>query len=399
MSTDIEHVVVGGGISGLGMAHHAARRGVGTLVLESGERVGGCVDSRRFPGCGDFWTEAGGHTCFNSYGNLLDILGDLGLMDRLRPKAKVGYSLWRGGERRSVVSALHPLELAVSLPRLFSSTKRGRRVADYYGAGLGRKNYRDLFGPAFRAVICQDADEFPAELLFRRKPRRKEVMRSFTLPGGLADIPEAIAGQEGLDVRTGKTVAAVHREGDGFRLDLADAGGLTCRTLTLAVPPDVCAAVLPREDADLRALVGSIGVAELESVAVCAPADELSHLPPLAGLISVDDAFYSMVSRDYVPDQRYRGFAFHFRPGVLPPDAQAERICRALGIAEDKILGVERVSNRLPALRAGHPELAGRIDSALAGGRLAITGNWFLGVSIEDCLTRSRAEAQRLFGA
>jgi protoporphyrinogen/coproporphyrinogen III oxidase len=48
-------------------------------------------------------------------------------------------------------------------------------------------------------------------------------------------------------------------------------------------------------------------------------------------------------------------------------------------------------------LRAGHSELVERIDALLAGGRLAITGNWFLGVSIEDCLTRSRRELERLF--
>jgi protoporphyrinogen oxidase len=57
------------------------------------------------------------------------------------------------------------------------------------------------------------------------------------------------------------------------------------------------------------------------------------------------------------------------------------------------------VANRLPALRKGHAELVRRIDRALAGTRLALTGNWFVGVSIEDCLTRSRQEMDRLFPA
>jgi protoporphyrinogen oxidase len=39
----------------------------------------------------------------------------------------------------------------------------------------------------------------------------------------------------------------------------------------------------------------------------------------------------------------------------------------------------------------------GRIDTALAGIRLGLTGNWFQGVAIEDCLTRSRQECERLF--
>lgn len=98
-----------------------------------------------------------------------------------------------------------------------------------------------------------------------------------------------------------------------------------------------------------------------------------------------------------MPDERYRGFAFHFRPRELAAEAQVEHICRALGIAEDRIAGMSRVSNRLPALRAGHSELVRKIDALLAGGRLALTGNWFLGVSIEDCLTRSHQECERLF--
>lgn len=397
MGTHFDHIVIGAGISGLGLSHRSARAGIATLVLERSARVGGCMNSRTFPGCGDFWTEAGSHTCFNSYGHLLDTLGDLGLTARLTPKAKLRYALWRDGERKSIFSALHPLELALSLPRLFTSKQEGRSVADYYGAGLGRGNYRDLFGPAFRAVICQEADDFPADLLFRRKPRRKEVMRRFTLPGGLSEIPRALAAQAGLAVRTGAQVAGVHRDGAGFRVAMSDGDELACDRLSLAVPPDAAAGLLPKGLEDLRSALLRIAMAEVESVALCVEARHLEHLPPLAGLIAVDDAFYSMVSRDYLVDPDYRGFAFHFRPGALGPQAQVERICKVLGIGEDRVGGIARVTNRLPALRAGHQELVRRIDGWLASGRLGITGNWFLGISIEDCLTRSHREFERLF--
>jgi protoporphyrinogen oxidase len=319
------------------------------------------------------------------------------LVDHLSPKGKLRYSLWRGGEHKSVFSALHPLDLLMSLPRMFTTDKTDKSVSDFYGAGLGRANYRDLFGPAFRAVVCQEADEFPADLLFRRKPRRKEVERSFTFPGGLADIPRAIAGQEALEVRTGLRAVNMLRDGYGFRVIMSDGAELASRYLTLAVPPDAAADLLPREMEDPKTLIGGIGISEIETVVLCVPVEDLAHLPPLAGLISVDDAFYSMVSRDYLPDDRYRGFAFHFRHGALDADAQVQRACRALGIGSERIAGLARVSNRLPALRAGHRALVRKIDATLAGDRLAITGNWFLGVSIEDCLTRSHQEYDRLF--
>ena len=397
MSQNYEHIVIGAGISGLGMAHRCTKLGMSTLVLEGSERVGGCMNSLTFPGCGDFWTEAGSHTCFNSYGHLIDTLTDLGMMDRLTPKEKLRYSLWRGGERKSIFSALHPFQLAVSLPRLFTGTKTGKGTAEFYGAGLGHANYRDVFRPAFRAVICQEPDEFPADLLFRRKPRRKEVMRSFTLPGGLSGIPQAIADQDDLTVRTGQQASKVARDGDGFRVIMANGAEISSRFLTLAVAPDAAAALLPDGSERLQALIGGIGTSEIETVTICVSVEHLAHLPPLAGLISVDDAFYSMVSRDYLPDAHYRGFAFHFPGGELDADSQLDRVCRALGIGSGQIEGSIRVTNRLPALRAGHQGRMQEIDGALAGGRLAITGNWFLGVSIEDCLTRSHQEYERLF--
>ena len=411
MSERYEHIVVGGGISGLGLAHYAARRGVPTLVLEAQARVGGCLYSPTFPAGGDFWVEAGGHTGFNSYGHLLDILGELGMMDRLTPKAKVSYALWRGGQRQRILSALHPLELLRSLPRLFTARARkaSLSVRDYYGPGLGAKNYRDLFGPAFSAVICQPADEFPADLLFRRKPRRKEVLRAFTLPRGLGEIPQALARQPGLEVRTGQALVAVRRAGEDFHLLLVDGSELRARTLSLGTPPDVAArllgplagdatpAGLPALSREGLAAIAGIGMSEVETLVLCVPAAALGHLPPTAGLIAVDDPFNAMVARDYLADPIHRGFSFHFRPGQLDAEGQMARACAALGIAPHQVAGWLQVHNRLPALRVGHGERVARLDAALAGTRLGITGNWFQGVSIEDCLTRSQTECDRLF--
>ena len=398
MTQAFDHLIIGAGISGLGMAHHSLRRGLSTLVLEADPRVGGCINSRCFPDCDGFWVEGGSHTCFNSYGHLLDLLDDLGLGDRLVAKARLRYALWREGARRSLLAAIHPLELLGSLPRLVTGRKAGRRVAEFYGAGLGRGNYRDLFGPAFCAVLCQEADDFPAELLFRRKPRRKEVVRSFTFPDGLSEIPRALASEPGLEVHTGQVVTALAAEGSGFRARTAAGEEWTSAYLTLAVPPDRAAALLAGLSETLASEVGAIGVREVESLACVVAREAIPSLPPLAGLIAVDEAFYSMVSRDYLTDSRYRGFSFHFRPGALPPEAQAERAAAALGLRPEALAATQRIGNRLPALRVDQGERVARLDAALAGQRLALVGNWFYGVSIEDCLTRVQREQQRLFG-
>jgi protoporphyrinogen oxidase len=398
MSTDFDHIVIGAGISGLGAAHFSARRGLSTLVLESSERIGGCLNSQHFDALGGFWTEAGGHTCFNSYGNLLSILDDLGLTDQVQPKIKVGYSLWKDGKRRSIASALHFLEAARSIPRIFRAPKAGRSVADYYGTVLGQRNYQDLLRHAFQAVICQPADDYPAEALFRRKPRRKDVIKAFTFAEGLSTIPQAIAAQDAIAVRTSQRVTSIDTAGEGFCVHTEKDDAIRCGSLTLAVPPDVATVLMPAGFETARNLIAGIGMAEIETLVLSFHHRDLD-LKPMAGLIAVDDAFYSAVSRDFLPDDAYRGFAFHFRPGELCQDAQIVRACAVLGVKPERIAAQAHVHNRLPALRHGHMDLVQRLDAALAGKRLGVTGNWFLGVSIEDALTRGRAESDRLFGA
>ena len=395
MSTDFDHIVIGAGISGLGAAHFARRAGHRTLVLEASDRIGGCLNSYHFPELGAFWTEAGGHTCFNSYGNLLSILDDLGLTERVQAKQKVGYQLWRQGRRESIRSALHLGEALRSLPRIFRARKDGRSVAEYYSEVFGQRNYQDLLRHAFQAVICQPADDYPAEALFRRKPRRKDVIKAFTFADGLSTIPQAIAAQPEIEVRTGQRVSGIRRADQGFQLQLAEQT-LACNHLTLAVPPDVAHALIPEGFEEARAAIAEIGVAPIETLVLVFRNGEIG-VKPIAGLIAVEDAFYSAVSRDFLPDPRYRGFAFHFRPGTLNEEARIERACLALGTTPRHIVAQARVTNRLPALKRGHGTRIAQLDAALAGTPLGITGNWFLGVSIEDALTRSHSECERRF--
>jgi hypothetical protein len=322
-------------------------------------------------------------------------LDDLGLTAHVQAKHKVGYQLWRDARRVSIFSALHLWEAIRSLPKMATLPKEGRSVADYYGALLGSHNYRDLLRHAFQAVICQPADDYPAEALFRRKPRRKEVIKAFTFATGLSAIPAAIAAQEGIEVRTGQRIEGIETTPDGFQV-LTGETPLRCRHLTLAVPPDAATALMPSGFEAARAAIADIGVAEIETLVLIFRTSDLG-LKPIAGLIAIDDAFYSAVSRDFLPDPAYRGFAFHFRPGVLDTQAKLERACIALGTTPRRIAAQAEVRNRLPALRVGHGSRVHALDRCLADTRLAVTGNWFLGVSIEDALTRSRAESDRLF--
>ncbi|MES9922884.1 MAG: FAD-dependent oxidoreductase [Candidatus Thiodiazotropha endolucinida] len=392
----VDLLVVGAGISGLGMAQMAKRQGIEPLILEAGSHIGGAINSHRFETDeGRFWAELGGHTCYNSYGNLLQLLEESGQLGDLQPKRKLRYWLQTGDRLTSIPSRLNYLELLGALPRLWMSKKAERTVADYFGHIMGQRNFKQVLGPALDAVVCQPAADFPADALFRKKPRRKEIVRSYTGPEGLQFFIGGIA--SGLEIRRDSPVIRLEK-GDNHYQAVTRDGAIQAKHIALAVAPDVAAKIMLESMPDLAARLQEIEMASIESHAVLVRADRV-RLPPLAGIIGVDDDFYSVVSRDPVPDETYRAFTFHFRPNGRDEASRMTRIREVLGVDMEAIESHVSCSNRLPALRLGHHERISWIDNALQGGSLALTGNWFSGVSIEDSLIRSNQECQRLFGA
>jgi protoporphyrinogen oxidase len=392
-----ELVIVGGGISGLGFAHMAMGRGAPPLVIEAEERLGGCIHGHRFSTPeGEFWAELGAHTCFNSYGNLLQILEQLGELSKLQAKEKLHFRLLTAAGLKKIPSALSFFELLRSLPSLFRLKKEQLTAAEYFGAIVGRRNFERVLGPALNAVICQPAAEVPADSLFRKKPRRKEVMKNFTGPSGIQSFSDAIAEQEGISFRTGAAVTELAREGDGFLLRLADGTELEAERVALAVAPDVTARLLQSMLPEAAEAIAEIAMAKTETYAVLVRR-ERCDLEPVAGIIAADDDFYSAVSRDPVPDAHYRAFTFHFKPDRLDRQEKRARVCEVLGIRDEDVEAEAAKTNQLPALRMGQKERIARLDRALESSGVAVSGNWFLGVSIEDALTRSAEEVQRLF--
>jgi protoporphyrinogen oxidase len=392
----LDMLVVGAGISGLGIAQMTAARGLRTCVLEAGSHIGGAIHSHSFDTPeGPVWAELGAHTCYNSYGNLLQLLETSGQLETLQPKLKLRFQIQSGEQLKSIPSQLNFFELLGVPYRLWRSDKEGQTAEGYFGRIMGARNFANVLGPALDAVVCQPAADFPAGALFRKKPRRKEIMRSYTGPAGLQSFVDGIA--NGLDVACNAQVKAVtHAEGV-YEVSLADGRTLSASRLVLAVSPDVASGVLQESLPDLAARLDEIEMAEIESHAVLLHKEDLS-LPELAGIIGRDDDFYSVVSRDPVPETHYRAFTFHFRPGRLDQAGRLKRICQVLDVDSSAIVESVSLSNRLPALRLGHAERIQWIDDRLRGESLGLTGNWFQGVSIEDSLVRSASEFERLLG-
>ena len=390
-TNDSDVLILGGGISGLSLAHHCAASGQSVRVLEASDAPGGCLHSARTSD--GFWFEMGAHTCYNSYGGLIELIEAVGLSERLLPRAKAPFRLLVDGEVRSVASQLGIFELLASVPRLLGLSKEGRTVRDYYGRIVGAGNYDRVFGPLFAAVPSQNADAFPATMLFKKRERRKDVLRSFTVQGGLQAIALGLAAQPTVDVVSGARAVRLEARGSGFEVTAQDGRTFGARRMALAVPPSeaarLCATVAPA----LSQALGSLRTTAIRSFGL-AVAGSATPAPLMAGLIPLKGPFFSAVTRDTVPDGDWRGFAFHW-PGDATQDEAIAVACRVLRIEPKDIRHFAHRDVVLPSPVLGHAQTVTAIDAALQGTQLAVTGNYFDGLAIEDCVQRSRAEAAR----
>lgn len=392
--SNYDAVVIGAGISGLSFAHYCGREGLKTVVIEKSDRVGGTLHSHRFEDAGGFWLELGAHTCYNSYRHLIGVLEDCKALNRLLPREKVPFKMLADSRAVSIPSKLNFLELMLSGYRLFTLKQEGRSVEDYYAKIVGRANFDCVIGPAMNAVISQKANDFPADLLFKKRLRRKDILKKFTLTGGVQTIADSIAAEKSFDIVTGREVLSVKSTGSLFKVNV-DGAHYEAETLVLATPASVAARLLREVFPKVAEELARIKVEPVESVGVAVKREAVS-IPPVAGLIPSTDSFYSVVSRDTVQDAAYRGFTFHFKPGILNREAKLRRIAEVLGVEQRLIGNAVEKENFVPALKVGHLEAVGRVDQALAGNRVFLTGNYFDGMAIEDCVTRSLKEFQRL---
>jgi protoporphyrinogen oxidase len=397
MQSDV--LIIGGGISGLSLAFYCAGAGMKTTVIETDKTVGGSFASHQYTCNGDrFWLELGAHTCYSSYQNLLGIVEDCQISDYIIPREKVPFTLLMNGEVKSIMAGLDILELLRSVPNIFFLKKDNQTVRSYYSRIVGEKNYRDVVSHFFNAVPSQPTDDFPAELMFKSRKKRKDVLKNYTFTDGLQTVARAIAARKGINIFTGQTAESVMKSGSsGYLVRSAEGSEFTASTLALAVPAVAAARLLQNANQAVASHLTQLRQADVYSVGIVVRKEHVS-LKPVAAVISPNDIFYSMVSRDTVRDDTFRGFTFHFKPG-LDDKTRFKRISEVLGVGMPKIEHTVTRENIVPSLRLGHREWVRKADDLLARSRnLLLSGNYFGGMAIEDCVIRSLSEFNRLTG-
>ena len=396
MQNDV--VVVGGGISGLTLAYYCVQAGMKTTLLEKSDTIGGSFASPQYSANGKkFWLELGAHTCYSSYQNLLDIVEACGITETIIPREKVPFTLLVNDQIKSIVSQLNIVELLLNGPNIFKLKKDGQSVKSYYSKIVGEKNYNNVISHFFNAVPSQKTDDFPADMMFKSREKRKDILKNYTFKGGMQSVARVIAAKSGLNLFTSQDINSVKYENGLYEIRSANGGEYSAKKLVIATPSAVASKLLWDIHPDIANHLGQLKAAEVDSIGVIVRKENVK-LKPIAAIISPNDIFFSIVSRDTVPDDNYRGFAFHFRPG-LDDKTKRARITEVLGVSFSKIEHTISKINTVPSLRMGHHQWHEKSNAMLKGKQnLFLTGNYFGGMAIEDCVSRSKSEFERMKG-
>ncbi|RKH46781.1 protoporphyrinogen oxidase [Corallococcus llansteffanensis] len=440
--------VIGGGISGLVLAHRLRTRGTEAVVLEATARVGGNVQTLAQEG---YLLESGPNSFLDREPATRELAAALGVEARIRPAdvaAKNRYIFTRGALRAvpsSPPGFLTSDILSFSarlrvLGELFSA--RGPEGVDESLAQLGRRH----LGPEATTVLLDavqtgiyagDPEKLSAEATFPQLVKFEREHRSLilgairsqraarkatasdggpkskltgllsTFDGGLGVLVDALAAALGDAVHTDAKVEGLVPQPSGWKVRVREHGRpveLLASQVVLAVPSHVAAGLLRPLDEPLAAKLEGIPYAPIAVVHLgFAPGatpkpDGFGFLVPavegkaVLGTIHVSTTFPFRAEGG-------RGLLTCLMGGARRPDVVARDEDALVALAREELKAMTGLSatpeltqvvrwpRGIPQYTVGHLERLASLDAGLKRWPgLHLTGNAYRGVGVNDCI-------------
>ena len=451
--TELDVVVIGGGISGLTAARTLCRRGLSVRLFEREAACGGLIRTERVD---DFLIDVGPDTLLAHKPAAIDLVRELGLGDSLvapLPR-RTTYVL-----RRNALRTL-PETSAMGLPTSWHSLVRAdafswhgkirmaaeallpanppatgdESIGSFVRRRFGREAVRYVAEPLLAGLHRGEAERLSLRALFPvladAESRHGSVARAWrhvpsrggggtlSLRSGLGQLVTAIRATlpEGVAV-TGSEVTRIERGGGAFHLRIGEAAGITTRSVLLATPGHVTSALAAGFDAELAGLCGGIRYVSTVNVALGYRTEAVRH--PLHGWGFVVPAgerrhvrSVSWVSSKW-PDRAPEGSVLMRASIGTPGDAGLMDECDSILISrahEDlsdlldihdtpTFARVYRLPLAMPQLEVGHLDRMAAIDRRLSTlGGVFVTASGFRGIGLPDCVKDAHAVAERAAG-
>lgn len=273
--------IVGGGITGLALAHELSRAGLPHVVLEASDRPGGVIRSARVEGHLLEW----GPQRTRLTTSIRALVERLDLSSRI-VTAPIDLPLFVHGSgklrrvplsvRAFLGSDIVPLSAKLALLRepLTGAARDDESVADFFTRKLGRSIYENIAGPLYGGLYASDPADMIVGLSLRHVLREFRIGRSLLIPllrrGGGVNPPPAISFDEGMatlpralhavnrsNVVLSTPVHTVTRSGHRWRLEHRG-GQLEADRLVLTTPASATARLLRSAAPDAAKAIGGL---------------------------------------------------------------------------------------------------------------------------------------------
>lgn len=432
-------LVVGGGVAGLTAAYLLAQRGDEVTVLEAAPEAGGKL--RRVE-VGGVVVDVGAEAMLNRRPEGVELARELGLA--VEHPALAASRIWtRGGLRplpRSVMGV--PVDLAELRESGVLSTAGLARVeaeqpgipvgddvsvGDLVASRLGDEVVDRLVEPLLGGVYAGHARRLSARAtvpqlvflaangpLLEAELPRSDVPVFAGLPGGMAGLTEALASR--LDVRTGSTVRALARAGDGFVVTTGPTTAeerLQADAVVLAAPAAPAARLLGELVPAAAEELAAVEYASMAVVTLAFRADQVAGLETSSGFLvppvdgrQIKASTFSFAKWDWVRAAGAEQGLVHLRTslGRHGEEATLQRsdedlvaasladLAAAVGLGAAPVAShVQRWGGGLPQYAVGHLDRVARVRAAVAGVEgLAVCGAAYDGVGIPAVIGSAR---------
>lgn len=448
-------VIVGGGISGLSAAYALSKQGRPTILIDSGSRLGGVIQTNTV---GDCLLEGGPDSFLSAKPEALALIQELGLGGDVIGSNDHQRATWirRGGRMVPLPDGLMMMVPTKVTPMILSpllswSTKirmgleffrppgakrPDRSVGEFVEDHYGREAVDYLAEPLLSGVYGGDPYKLSIESVMPRFVEMETKYGSLskgtlaglksapksgggtlfrTLKNGLGTLVEALekAIQPHCEVIQGQATALRRDDGE-YALQVAERQ-IRTRQLVLATPAWAAAALLEGLDAPLAKLLASIGYSSsLTAGLIYDRADVPQQFKAFGFLIPkaerknmvactfVDQKFNHRVPANRLLLRCFLGGAGN--ASILDLDDASlqakieEEVHTLLGIsARPLAFHVSRWPRSMAQYEVGHAQLLLQIEERLRSHTgLALAGNGYRGIGIPDCI-KSGTQAANSF--
>ncbi|MFL6449264.1 MAG: protoporphyrinogen oxidase [Bryobacteraceae bacterium] len=451
---DRDVIIVGAGISGLATAYYLKQLGVGSILIEKSERLGGLIRTDMVEGCE---LEAGPDSFLASKTAASHLAAELGISDEIigtNDRYRRTYIAKRGRlvpiPKGMVMMVPGNLQAALSSPLFGLSTKRHLLaevflrprererdvsvrdfVRDHFGQGMLTYVTEPLLSGVYGGdpAVLSARSVLPKFLGYERqfgslirgirserKPRNEPAKSLFlSFRGGMRTLVDALSREIGSWVRIVSAEATEIAPHKGKWLVRTTTGNTEGQAVVLACPAHVSARLLASCDRPLSSQLAAIPYSSAALVTLLFDRSTFAHplngfgfLVPrrerktIAATTWINTKFPSRIAPDLVGIRAFVVDPEATREHDTPPGELVAKCLRDL----EKLMGVRQSPiyssvtswpHSMPQYVVGHHERILNIGGLAAGHPgLYLSSNYLTGVGIPDCIERAQTIAKQI---